>query len=120
MIVAPVLGFILLCFCPETPVWYMQVGRESDARSSLIKLRGVKNKDIIEAEFNRIALNLKAQEKQLELNNEKEQKFTQRIITTVSDVTFIKPFVFLMVLFLIGMEWTSLPAIAFYMVPLLM
>ena len=117
---APILGFILLCFCPETPTWYMQVGKENDARLSLKKLRGETNKDIIEAEFNRISLNLKAQQKELELNSKKEEKFYHKITSLASDATFIKPFGFLMVLFLIGMEWTSLPAIAFYMVPLLM
>ena len=98
----------------------MQVGKENDARLSLKELRGETNKDIIEAEFNRISLNLKAQQKELELSSKKEEKFYHKITSLASDATFIKPFGFLMVLFLIGMEWTSLPAIAFYMVPLLM
>ena len=65
MALPPVLGFCLLSFCPETPVWYMQVGRETDAKQALVKLRGESNMDIVEAEFNRIALNLKAQQKEL-------------------------------------------------------
>ena len=65
MAIAPVLGFGLLLFCPETPVWYMQVGRESDSKDALIKLRGESNMDIVETEFNRISLNLKAQQKDL-------------------------------------------------------
>ena len=44
---------------------YMQVGRETDAKQALVKLRGESNMDIVEAEFNRIALNLKAQQKEL-------------------------------------------------------
>ena len=65
MALPPVLGFGLLSLCPETPVWYMQVGRETDAKLALVKLRGESNMDIVEAEFNRIALNLKAQQKEL-------------------------------------------------------
>ena len=68
MALPPVLGFCLLSFCPETPVWYMQVGRETDAKQALVKLRGESNMDIVEAEFNRIALNLKAQQKELGMN----------------------------------------------------
>ena len=68
MALPPVLGFGLLSFCPETPVWYMQVGRETDAKQALVKLRGESNMDIVEAEFNRIALNLKAQQKELGMN----------------------------------------------------
>ena len=64
MAIAPVLGFGLLLFCPETPVWYMQVGRQSDSKDALIKLRGESNMDIVETEFNRISLNLKAQQKE--------------------------------------------------------
>ena len=64
MAIAPVLGFGLLLFCPETPVWYMQVGRQRDSKDALIKLRGESNMDIIETEFNRISLNLKAQQKE--------------------------------------------------------
>ena len=64
MAIAPVLGFGLLLFCPETPVWYMQVGRESDSKDALKKLRGESNMDIAETEFNRISLNLKAQQKE--------------------------------------------------------
>ena len=68
MALPPVLGFGLLSLCPETPVWYMQVGRETDAKQALVKLRGESNMDIVEAEFNRIALNLKAQQKELGMN----------------------------------------------------
>ena len=120
MALPPVLGFGLLSLCPETPVWYMQVGKEEAAKKALLKLRGDGNMDIIEAEFNRIALNVKVQEKESEFKPEQELNLFQRTLSVMSDVTFIKPFGFLMVIFCIGMEWTSLPAIAFYMVPLLM
>jgi hypothetical protein len=54
------------------------------------------------------------------LNGGKELNLFQRTASVLSDVTFLKPFGFLVVIFTIGFEWTSLPAIAFYMVPLLM
>ena len=108
--------------CPETPVWYMTKGRHEDAKQSLMRLRGDQNMDIVESEFNRILLNVKIQEKENELNSpfEKDQsKFTQLTMQIPSDMSFWKPFGFLMVLFGMGLEWTGLPAIGFYMVPLL-
>ena len=56
----------------------------------------------------------------LELDGGNKLNLFQRMVSVFSDVTFLKPFGFLVVLYLVGMEWTSLPAIAFYMVPLLM
>jgi hypothetical protein len=56
----------------------------------------------------------------LELDGGNKLNLFQRMVFVFSDVTFLKPFGFLVVIYLVGMEWTSLPAIAFYMVPLLM
>ena len=56
----------------------------------------------------------------LELDGGNKLNLFQRMVSVFSDVTFLKPFGFLVVIYLVGMEWTSLPAIAFYMVPLLM
>ena len=100
----------------------MTKGRHEDAKQSLMRLRGDQNMDIVESEFNRILLNVKIQEKENELNSpfEKDQsKFTQLTMQIPSDMSFWKPFGFLMVLFAMGLEWTGLPAIGFYMVPLL-
>jgi len=114
----PVCCFVMLLFCPETPVWYIIKGREEDAKKALQKLRGDQNADIVDAEFNRISLSFKIIEKEKEINGKKMSTF-QEIKSLCSDVSFLKPFGFLLVIFCVGFEWTGFPAIAFYMVPLL-
>ncbi len=115
VMIVPACCFFILMFCPETPSWYLSKGREEDAKAALIKLRGEDNMDIVEAEFNRIVLNMKIQEKENELNQDQ----TPSKLAILTDMTFWKPFSFLMVVFCLAFEWTGLPAIAFYMVPLL-
>ena len=95
----------------------MVIGREEDAKQSLIKLRGRQNQDIIDAEFNRIALSLKIEEKEMKINAATEKKGLLDMIPT--ELSFWKPFSFLLLVFPISLEWTGLPAIAFYMVSLL-
>jgi len=120
--IAPVSCFVTLLFCPETPVWLLSKGKEEEAKEALTRLRGKDNQDIIQAEFNRISLNLKIQEKERELNQLGSKSSPNKIkemFRLTSDLTFLKPFGFLLVIFCVGFEWTGLPAIAFYMVPLL-
>ena len=121
-LIAPIACFFLLLVCPETPVWYMTKGRSEDARQALIRLRGSDNMDIVESEFNRIELCIKIEEKEKEINNSSgktQSKFKQLTSNFPTDMSFWKPFGFLMVLFALGLEWTGFPAIGFYMVPLL-
>lgn len=121
-LVCPVVCFVLLLFCPETPVWYLMNDRQEDARKSLEQLRGKENIDIIDAEINRILLSMKIEEKESEINNQDQQSKSDKIKKIMGlfvDPSFLKPFGFLMVVFCIAFEWTGLPAIAFYMVPLL-
>ena len=123
-IFGPIVCFLILLFCPETPTWYISKGRDEEAKEALEKLRGAENQDIIEAEFNRISLNQKIQEKEREIDNDQEEKLSKvqafkRKFHLLIDPGFIKPFGFLMLIFLIGLEWGGFPAIAFYMVPLL-
>ena len=89
---------------------------------TILRLRGSENMDIVESEYNRIALCIKIEEKENEFNNSSEKtesKFKQMTSKIPTDTSFWKPFGFLMVLFSVGLEWTGFPAIGFYMVPLL-
>ena len=78
--------------------------------------------DIVNSEFNRIELSIKIAEKENEAHNameKTESKLNQMMSHIPTDMSFWKPFGFLMVIFALGLEWTGLPAIGFYMVPLL-
>lgn len=57
--VIPILGFILLCFIPETPIWLLSKNRSSDAKKSLAWLRGWTVEKNIEAEFEELCLKMK-------------------------------------------------------------
>ena len=96
MLIMPSVCFILLIFCPESPVWYLSKERESDARNSLEKLRGKENSDLIEAEFNRILLNIKEKEKSLDNEN---KGLWEKI---PKDGTFWKPFGILFLMMPLG------------------
>ena len=79
--------------------------------------------DIVEAEFNRIVLNMKLQQKlQLVEGADKPPSKWEMIkdgFQSFADPTFVKPFAYLLAVFLIGFEMCGFPAIGFYMVPLL-
>ena len=91
----------------------MTKGRLNEAKQSLIRLRGNKNMDIVDNEFNRIAQSIQIAENNAKL-------VTKRLISNIpTDSSFWKPFGFLMALFIFGNAWTGIPPIGFYMVPLL-
>ena len=104
----------------------MSKGKEAEARKSLERLRGAKHVGIIEAELFRIAANLQMM-KEWDQEDSKEQaqkKKNKHILTTIkefsTDVGFLKPFGILLFVFCIGLEWTGLVAVAFYLLPILM
>ena len=126
--ICPVLTFILLFFCPESPVWLLTKDKDEEAKKVLERLRGSENQDIVSAEYNRISTNLKIIAKESELYDDDNEANTNRapwyapitrFLSLAVDPTFIKPFSFLLVVFCLALEWGGFPAIAYYMVPLL-
>ena len=122
IIVVPVAAFIMLFFCPETPVWLLNKGKDEEAKKVLRRLRGEENTDIIQIEYDRISTNICAS--QLGQNEQRSKRTClssiKHFFYLLVDPTFIKPMSFLLVIFCFGFEWTGFPAIGFYMVPLLM
>ena len=57
-VIIPIICFVIILFCPESPAWLMSKGKEAEARKSLEQLRGAKHVGIIEAELFRISTNL--------------------------------------------------------------
>ena len=98
--------------------------KDDDALKVLTRIRGSENEDIINAEFNRISINLKISQKEAELDEEVggQGNMLQNIcnyIKLFADPTFIKPVLLLMVMFCLAHEWCGFPASGFYMVPML-
>ena len=125
ILVAPIGCVVLLTFCPETPTWLISQGRDDEAKKALIKLRGISNMDIVEAEFNRIVFNLMLQQKLQLVENNGEEKLPGKLEAIkdgckfFANPTFVKPFAYLCAVFLVGIEMCGFPTIGFYMVPLL-
>ena len=92
-------------------------GKEEEAKKSLEKLRGSNHMEIIDAELFRISINLKMMKKDEEVELQNSKKYTWKLLT---DVGFLRPFGTLLFTFCVGLEWTGLVAIAFYIVPFLM
>ena len=98
--------------------------KDDEALKVLTRIRGSDNEDIINAEFNRISINLKISQKEAELDEEVggQGNMLQNIsnyIKLFADPTFIKPVLLLMVMFCLAHEWCGFPASGFYMVPML-
>ena len=113
-LIIPISSFIILFFCPETPPWLISKGRLEEAKLSLEKLRGANHTQIIDAEIFRISTNLKIMKK------EGQDESAMRYLNLLTDSKFLKPFGILLFVFCIGLKWTGLVAIAFYIVPFLM
>ena len=114
-VIVPLICFVMLLFCPESPSWLMSKGRDKEAREALKKLRGDHHTDIIDAEMFRISMNLKMMAKDYDSNDQKSSS----ILSLLTDSGFWKPLGVLLFVFCIGHEWTGFIAIAFYIVPLL-
>ena len=111
--IIPISSFIILFFCPESPPWLISKGRLEQAKLSLEKLRGGNHTQIIDAEMFRIST-------KLQILRKGENEPSMRYLDLLMDSKFLKPFGILLFVFCIGLKWTGLVAIAFYIVPFLM
>ena len=113
--IIPIVCFSILLFSPDSPSWLLSKGREEEARESLKKLRGSNHPEICEAELFRITTNLRMLKKQ-----EEDGSSNLQMKELLTDSKFLKPFGILLFVFCVGLKWTGLVAIAFYIVPFLM
>ena len=109
----PCITFTLLVFCPQSPTWLMVNGREKDAYKTMKRLRG--NEPITKCELERIQKNIEKQP-----NHHQSTSQNASVYKRVSDLiicgTFLRPFLIIVVLYAIGLQWTGAPFLSFYLV----
>ena len=108
----PIITFILLIFCPQSPTWLIIKGREQDAYKSLKRLR--KDENVTQVEIDRIKKNLEKQRSGQEGND--NSSFKERVSGLLFRGTFLRPFCIIVVLYGIGLQWTGAPFLSFYLV----
>lgn len=111
--ISPICALIGLKFyCCETPVWLLRRNREAEAVKSLTFLRN--DEGIINEEMHRIKENLAALAKKKE-----SLTWLQRAKELFQRPSFIKPFLLVCAMIIIGLELSGMPALAFYLVSIL-
>lgn len=104
---------IALYFCPESPTWLMNKDRRNEAKSAMVPLRASLRET--EAEIKRLEENIKKQKVCLV----EKQTYFKRMCILLKQGTFVRPFLVLVVLMTVGMQYTGAPPLAFYLVPIL-
>jgi hypothetical protein len=113
----PILSFIcIMTFCPESPVWLLNKGKDELAEKSLMILRG--DEKIVQNELKL----LKSALKEMEMyNNDSGEQASgvQEVLELLKDKAFLKPFGILLVLYVFTVNWGGSPSLSFYMIILL-
>ena len=108
----PIITFILLLFCPKSPTWLLMKEREQDAYKSMKRLR--KDDTVTQLEIDRIKMNLQKQKSVQSGSN--SNSFCHRVSSIVFRGTFLRPLCIIVVLYGIGLQWTGVPFLSFYLV----
>ena len=113
----PVLSLICITiFCPESPIWLLNKGKDDQAEQALMRLRG--DEEIVKTELKRLKLALLEVELAMKDNGEKISGF-QEILEVLKDKAFVKPFGILSFLYVFTVNWGGTPSLSFYMIFLL-
>ena len=106
----PVLGLVLICFCPESPTWYMLKGMADSAIKTMISLRG--DVEVANKEIQKIKDNLEKQRESEQHNNNTSK--IQAQIQIITKGTFIRPCLVVTILMAVCWQWTGGPVLSFY------
>uniref|UniRef100_A0A0K2ULV3 Major facilitator superfamily (MFS) profile domain-containing protein n=1 Tax=Lepeophtheirus salmonis TaxID=72036 RepID=A0A0K2ULV3_LEPSM len=112
----PTVSVILLCFCPESPVWLLRKGKDVEAMKSLLFFRG--SESAAEEEKQTIMASLLWQNKDNQACGTRSAKI-QQCIKRIQSPSFWKPFLIIFFMLVVLTEWSGLPLIAFYMIDIL-
>ena len=115
VMVIPSINVVALLFCPESPTWLAQSGKNEQALSTLNSLRG--NNDVAMKEIQRIELNIKKQKESIIIDD--GTSMAKAKIKVMTKGTFIRPFIVATTLHSIGWHWTGGPLISFYTIDII-
>ena len=109
-------NFILMLFCPKSPSWLLNKGRQQDAFEVLKRIRGCE--EVARVELDRLKENKKKQALSMEKSGE-ENKKVERILNSVKQSSFLKPLFVLMSIFLFGLQLSGATSLPIYFIPFL-
>ena len=105
------LNFVLILLCPRSPSWLFSKGREQDAFEVLMKIRG--SVEVANVELERLKENKKKQLISVE-NIEGEDKKKWRMLNSLAQSSFLRPFFLLLSLHLFGLQLSGATALQVY------
>ena len=116
-LVWPILSFIcIICFCPESPVWLLNKGKDELAEKSLMTLRG--DEAIVRNEMKRLKEAM--MEMEVAMSDEGDRASGIReIFELFKDKAILKPIAILLFLYIFTVNWGGTPSLSFYMIILL-
>ena len=111
----PILNFIFLFACPESPTWLVNKGRSQEAKCMIEKIR--MNDRVAKLEIARMEKNKKAQE--LRCQEDKDRSYIANTLNVIGRGTFIRPFLVLTFILSFSIQWSGAPAMGLYLVDIL-
>ena len=113
----PILSFnCIMWFCPESPIWLLNKGKDELAAGSLMTLRG--DETIVHNELKRLKAALTAMEIAMKAEGDSASGI-RKVFSLVKDKAILKPIGILLFLIFMSYDWGGFPALSFYMIILL-
>ena len=113
----PIMSFIsIICFCPESPVWLLNKGKDELAEKSLMSLRG--DEVIVRNELKRMKAAMMEMEIAMKDEGDHASGFSE-VFEIFKDKAILKPIGILLVLYVFTVNWGGTPSLSFYMIILL-
>ena len=113
----PILSIIcIMWFCPESPIWLLNKGKDELAEESLRILRG--DETIVRNELKRLKAALIAMEIAMKTEGDSASGMRE-FFSLFKDKAILKPIGILLFLITMSVNWGGFPSLSFYMIILL-